>query len=68
MNLMNSYIPLLIIASQRSSVGRILESDISVKRAVGYEYPTYSFQTNYQITVRTVYKEPSFPRRREFGI
>ena len=47
MNLMNSYIPLLIIASQRSSVGRILESDISVKRAVGYEYPTYFFQTTH---------------------
>ena len=27
-----------------SNVGRILESDISVKRAVGYEYPTYFFR------------------------
>ena len=33
--------------------------------AVGYEYPTYSFQTAYQIIVRTVHKKPLFPRRRE---
>ncbi|EEZ75482.1 hypothetical protein NEILACOT_04452 [Neisseria lactamica ATCC 23970] len=33
--------------------------------AVGYEYPIYSFQTAYQIIVRTVHKKPSFPRRRE---
>ena len=49
----------------QSSVGQILESDISAKRVVGYEYPTYSFQTAYQIIVRTVHKKPSFPRRRE---
>ena len=27
-----------------SSVGRVLEPDISVKRAVGYEYPTCFFR------------------------
>ena len=36
-----------------------------LKGAVGYEYPTYSFQTTYQITVGTIHQKQSFPRRQE---